>query len=211
MRSVFLASLALIAATTTITAQSQVREYRSEVIVTMPRVRGFGVLLVMDQRWAMKDLSTSESVIGTGLSSPQFNRMSLAVEARQVKTSSGTVEHRYVPTFYFNIPLPAGFELRDRNRFEFRDIAGTWSQRYINRTAIGHNVNVLHWTTFPFIQSDAYYDSRSHSWNRLDGTVGVRTPLIGASNIDTFLTRSSDQTRTPRVGLQLGALLRVPL
>ena len=211
MRSVLLATLALVAAAASGSAQTRLREYRAEVIVTMPRVYGFGVLFVTDQRWAMEDLSNSESVIGTGLSSPQFHRMSLAVEARQVKTSNGTVEHRYIPTFYFNVPLPAGFELRDRNRFEMRVVGGQWTQRYINRTAVGHNVSLLHWTTFPFVQSDAYYDVRTARWTRFDGTIGVRTPLIGASNIDTFVTRSSDRNRAPSVGITLGALMRVPL
>lgn len=211
MRSVLLASLALLAPLFASNAQSQLREYRAEVIVTMPRIHGFGVLFVTDQRWAMQDLTNSENVIGTGLISPQFHRMSVAIEARQVKTANGTVDHRYIPTFYFNVPLPGGFELRDRNRFEMKVIGGQWTQRYVNRTAVGHNVSVLNWSTFPFIQSDAYFDVRTRTWNRLDGTVGVRTPLYGASNIDTFVTRSSDRYRTPRVGLQFGALLRVPL
>ncbi|MEO7457433.1 MAG: hypothetical protein ABIY52_14305 [Gemmatimonadaceae bacterium] len=211
MRSVLLASLGLLVATAMCSAQSQTHEYRAEVIITLPRIRGFGLLMVMDQRLAMSDLTQDEINIGSGIISPQFHRMSAAFEARQVKTVSGSVEHRYIPTFYFNLPLPGGFEVRDRNRFEMRDIAGTWSQRYINRTAIGHTIGVLDWTTFPFVQSDAYYDVKSSRFNRLDGTVGTRTPLFPGSSIDTFLTRSSDQGKTPRVGITLGALLRVQL
>jgi hypothetical protein len=211
MRSVLLASLALLASATLCSAQSRLNEYRTEIIVTLPRVRGFGVLMLMDQRLGMSDLSVHETILGTGVISPQFHRMSVALEARHVKSGSGTVEQRYIPTFYFNLPLPAGFELRDRNRFEFRDVNGTWSRRYINRTAIGHNVAALHRMIFPYIQSDAVFDARSDSWTRLDGTVGVRTPLVGATSIDTFLTRSSDINRVPRVGVTLGALLRVPL
>jgi hypothetical protein len=211
MRLAFLVSLGLLLATPPCGAQSPLREYRPEVIVTLPRVRGFGILLLFDQRIAMQDLSTNETILGTGIISPQVHRMSAALEARQVKTINGSVEHRYIPTFYFNLPLPAGFELRDRNRFEMRVASGRWSQRFINRTAIGHTVSALHWSTFPYIQSDVYYDSRSSSWSRLDGTIGARTPLIARSSIDAFLTRSSDQNRTPRVGVTLGAILRVPL
>src|SRR5258708_27743770 len=113
MRSVTLAVL-LVAAAPVARAQDALHEYRPEIIVTLPRVNGFGVTLLLDDRLAMKDLTTVESIFGLGLVTPKVHRMSAAIEARQVKQIDGTIEHRYIPTFYADAPLPAGFELRNR-------------------------------------------------------------------------------------------------
>lgn len=211
MRRAFLASLLIATLAPSTSAQSTLHEYRPEVILTLPRVRGFGMTLLLDERLAMSDLAPNEVIMGVGLVTPQVHRASLAFEVRQVKMITGVVEHRYIPTLYANAGLPAGFDLRTRTRFEMRVAARTWSQRYINRAAVGHDVMVGDRAVFPYVQSDVYYDSKVDDLNRIDGTVGVRVPLTSGSSIDPFLTRSSDKYRTPRVGITLGTILRVAL
>lgn len=211
MRSFLLATLALVTITARGLAQDSYRELRAEVVVTLPRIHGYGVLFVIDDRFEMRTLAQREAIAGTGVISPQFHGMSGAVEIRQVRSNAGAMEHRYVPTFYFNLPLPGGFELRDRNRYEIRDIEGAWSHRYVNRTAIGRAVAIAHHAVFPYVQSDFYLDSRRAGVSRLDGTGGIRTQLGTHVSIDNFLAHITDWTKTPRNGLSLGTTVRVQL
>lgn len=196
---------------TSIGAQSTLHEYRPEVIVTLPRVSGFGVTLLLDERLAMSDLAPTEVMVGMGLVTPQLYRASLAFEVRQVHQINGAIEHRYIPTLYANMALPAGFELRTRTRYEMHASPGQWSRRYISRAAVGHEVMVGDRLVFPYVQSDVYYDTKYDDLNRIDGTVGIRVPLTSGSSIDPFVLRSRDKYRSPQVGIQLGTILRVAL
>ena len=81
----------------------------------------------------------------------------------------------------------------------------------IDRTAIGHNVEIAEHPTFPYAQVDLFYDTRYGVLNRHDLTVGIRTPIVGATSIDPFFTRTIDIRRTPRLAYTAGAVLRVPL
>jgi hypothetical protein len=211
MRRVPLALLLLISLTRNSAAQHKLQEYRPEVIVTLPRVYGFGMTLLLDERLDMSDAAPNEVQLGAGIVSPQVHRMSVAMELRQVKYVTGVVEHRYIPTFYANAGLPAGFDLRTRTRFEARVVAGKWSQRYINRAAIGHDIAVGDRAVFPYVQSDLFYDSKVDDLNRIDATVGVRVPITSGTSIDPFFARSTDSYRSPKVGLTAGMILRVAL
>lgn len=211
MRRVPLAALLLVSLARESAAQHRLHEYRPEVILTLPRVQGFGVTLLLDERLDMSDEAPNEVQLGVGLVSPQVHRMSVALELRQVKYVTGVVEHRYIPTFYANVGLPAGFDLRTRTRLEARGVAGKWTQRYINRAAIGHDVAVGGRLVFPYLQSDLFYDTKVNDLNRIDATAGVRIPITTGSSIDPFFARSTDSYRNPKVGLTAGLILRVSL
>lgn len=212
MRRALPALVLLAALATNSSAQSILHEYRPEVIITLPRVHGYGLMLLLDERLAMSDLAPNEVILGVGVVSPQFShRSSAALEVREVKMLNGSVEHRYIPTLYTNIPLPMDFELRDRARFEMRIIAGVWSQRYINRFTVGHDVSVGDRVAFPYLQLDLAYDSRYDILTRRDAAAGVRVPLGHGASIDPFVTRTSDASRVPLLGIMAGAILRVAL
>jgi hypothetical protein len=212
MRRAFLASLLLVTLATSAHAQSRIREYRPEVILTLPRVQGVGVTVLLDERLAMTDLAPNEVIFGVGLLSPQFyHRTSVAFEVRRDRTLNGPLEHRYIPTLYTNIPLPGGFELRNRTRLELRTVNRVWSERYINRFTFGHEVVSGGRTMFPYTQLDLAYDTRFDMVTRRDVSVGVRMPITEKSSIDPFLTRTSDASRNPLLGITAGAVLRVAL
>ena len=210
MRRAVFAALFLAAAVRPSDAQT-LHEYRPEVILTLPRVHGFGMTLLLDERLAISDLAPNEVILGVGLVTPQKNRMSAALELRQVKLISGAVEHRYIPTFYANAAMPLGLELRNRLRFEMRVVNGVWSRRYIERATVGHEVAVGGRTAFPYGQADIGYDSRYDRLNKRDLSAGVRVGVTRTSSIDPFVTRSIDINRTPRAGFTAGAILRVAL
>lgn len=211
MRRAFLASLLLALSAPGTSAQSPIHEYRPEIIVTLPRVDGFGLQLLLDEHLAMSDLAPNEIQIGVGVVTPHLHHVNVALEVRQVRTINGTLEHRYVPTLYANIPLPYGFELRDRARLELRDIDRTWSRRYMNRSAFGHDVTVGDRALFPYAQLDFSYDTRFGKLNRRDRTVGVRVPLFRGTSVDPFFTRQRDTNRTPLLLYAAGAIVRVAL
>jgi hypothetical protein len=211
MRRAFLALLLVAALAPCMNAQSPIHEYRPEIIVTLPRVNGFGLQLLLDEHLNQGDLAPNEIQIGVGVATPPLRHVNGALEVRQVKMLNGTLEHRYIPTLYANIPLPYGFEVRDRVRVEFRDIDGTWSRRYMNRSAFGHGLTVGDRVLFPYAQLDFSYDTRFGRLNRRDQTLGMRVPLVRGTSIDPFFTRQSDINRTPLLLYAAGTIVRVPL
>lgn len=209
MRLVVLASFLLIAIAARAHSQA-IHEYRPELVVTLPRVSGVGVTLQFEQHLGMGDLAPNERILGVGLVSPLFHRVSVAMEARQVLTG-GVTEHRYLPIVNSSAPLPGGFEIRNRTRVEVRDVVGAWSRRYQTRTALGHEVEALDRRLFPYVQLDFSYDSRFDQLNRREQTAGMRVPLWRGTSIDPYITRQSDTHRAPFLLLAVGAIMRVAL
>ena len=190
--------------------QATIHEYRPEIIVTSPRVHGFGAQFLYEQHLETGTLAPHERIQGVGIVSPVFLHVRAAVEVRQVQQPT-FVERRYIPTIFSTVPLRGGFELRNRTRVEIRDINRVWSQRYQNRSAFGHGIDVLGTDVFTYGQLDLSYDSRFSSLNRIDKSVGVRVPITSGSSIDTFVTRQDDTRRTSHTLIAGGALLRVAL
>ena len=211
MRLPVLASLVLGFAARSSLCQTVIHEFRGEIVVTTPRIDGFGASLLVEQHLETDDLAPNERILGFGLVSPTFHRVSAALETRQVTMRNGLVEHRYIPTIYANAPLLAGFELHDRARVEVRDIARVWSRRYQNRSQLGHDVDVGSRAVWPYIELSLSYDTRYSELNRRDGTVGVRIPIARGTSIDPFLTRQSDTRRAPMLLVAGGAILRIAL
>ncbi len=209
MRLIVLASSLLITIAARVHAQA-IHEYRPELVVTLPRVSGVGVTLLIEQHLGTGDLAPNERILGVGLVSPLLHRVSLAMEARQVLTG-GVMEHRFLPIVNSSAPLPGGFELRNRTRVEVRDVVGAWSRRYQTRTALGHEVEALDRRLFPYVQLDFSYDSRFDQLNRREQTAGVRVPLGRGASIDLYVTRQSDTRRAQPLLLAAGAIMRVAL
>ena len=190
--------------------QSALHEYRPEVILTSPRVHGFGAQFLYEQHLDAETLLPEERIQGIGVVSPVFLHVRASVEARQVKQGT-VVEHRYIPTVSSTVPLGAGFELRNRTRVEVRDSRGTWSQRWQDRTALGHDLDIAGVPVFTYGQFDLSYDSRFRTVNRIEKTAGARIPLVPGSSVDLFFTRQDDTRRATPVLYAIGALLRVAL
>jgi hypothetical protein len=210
MRLALLAPVLLAALSTAASAQSAIHEYRPEVVITSPRVHGFGGQFLYEQHLETETLAPNERIIGVGIVVPPFHGLRGALEVRQVQMPT-VLEHRYIPTIFTTVPLAAGFELRSRTRVEVRDINGTWSQRWQDRSAFGHDVDVAGVPVFAYGQFDLSYDSRFSTLNRIDKAVGARVPLFAGTSLDTFFARQDDTRRTPRILYATGAILRVVL
>jgi hypothetical protein len=191
-------------------AQDAVREYRPEIVIASPRFHGIALQGLVEQHLQMRDLAPNERIMGLGLSTSTFLHVRAGFEARQIKTP-GAFEHRYIPTIYSTTPLGEAFEARNRTRVELRDVGGVRSQRWQHRSAIGREVDVGGFDVFPYGQFDLSYDSRFHTLNRTEKSVGVRVPMSPNASIDTFFTHQDDTRRTPHTVLIGGAILRVAL
>jgi hypothetical protein len=210
MRPSLLASLLLIVAAACVSAQSVIHEYRPEIAVTSPRVDGFGLTFLIEHHLETESLFPNERIMGFGMVSPTFHHVSAAFEARQVQLN-GILEHRYLPILYSTLPLPAGFELRDRARIEMRDIDRVWSRRYQNRATVGHFVDVGGRELFPYVQLELSYDSRFSELNRRDSAIGVRIPMGAGVSVDPYIDRQSDTRRAPFLLVAGGAIVRIAL
>jgi len=204
-------SLLLVAAVAARThAQEAAREYRPEIVITGPRYHGVALQAIVEQHLEMRDVAPNERILGVGVNTSTFLHVRGGFEARQILTPTA-LEHRYIPTIYSTTPLWAAFEARNRTRVELRDVAGTWSQRWQHRSAIGREVEVGGLGVFPYGQVDLSYDSRYHTLNRTEKSFGVRVPVSSAASIDTYFTHQDDTRRTPHTILVGGAILRVAL
>ena len=210
MRCTLFASVLVVAGAVAAGAQAAIREYRPEVIVTSPRVRGFGAQLLVEQHLAMGTLAPNERILGVGVVSPVFLHLRAALEARQVMRPT-ELEFRYIPTILSTIPLWHGFEARNRTRMEIRDVDRTWSRRWQHRSTIGRDVAIAGTDAFTYGQFDLSYDSRFRTLNRTEKTVGVRVPVSATASIDTFVSRQDDTRRSPHTLIVGGALLRIAL
>lgn len=210
MRHALLASVLLAATCVEASGQTATHEYRPEIVITSPRVYGFGAQFLYEQHLETSTLAPHERIQGIGILSPTFFHLRGALEVRQVQQPT-VVEHRYIPTIFSTIPLGAGFELRNRTRVEIRDIDRAWSRRWQNRSAFGRDLGIAGQDVFTYVQLDLSYDSRYSTLNRIDKAVGIRVPITSQSSIDTFLTRQDDTKRSPHVLVAGGALLRVAL
>lgn len=210
MRFTLFASVLVVAGAAAAGAQAANREYRPEIIVTSPRMRGFGAQLLVEQHLAMGTLAPNERILGVGVVSPVFLHLRAALEARQVMRPT-ELEFRYIPTILSTIPLWHGFEARNRTRVEIRDVDRTWSRRWQQRSTIGRDVAIAGADVFTYGQFDLSYDSRFRTLNRTEKTVGVRMPVSATASIDTFFTRQDDTRRSPHTLIAGGALLRIAL
>src|SRR3954471_14461331 len=111
LRRVALASL-LLAGSASAGAQSAVYEYRPEIVLTLPRVHGYGVQLLFEQHLETSDYAPNERIQGFGLVTPTLYEpiaLRFVVEARQVIMPLVT-EHRYIPTALTTFQLGRGWE-----------------------------------------------------------------------------------------------------
>jgi hypothetical protein len=212
MRRVVLASL-MLAGFNTARAQDAIYEYRPEIVLTLPRIRGFGLQALLEQHLETNNLTPNERIQGIGLSSPVlFEPISarLVMEARQVVTPT-YAEHRYIPTLFTAIPLAGDFEVRNRTRVEIRDIDRVWSRRWQDRTAVGREMHLAGMPIWTYGQMDFSYDTRFSTINRIDKSVGARLTIAPNSSIDMFYTRQDDSRRQPQVLYATGAVLRIAM
>lgn len=100
-------------------------------------------------------------------------------------------EHRILLENTARFPL-GRLVLVNRNRLDVRDLNGTWSWRYRNRTRLEGEIPLGSRAATPYVMAEFFYDSRYDEWNRQRYFAGIEWPMGGKSILDTYYSRQND-------------------
>jgi hypothetical protein len=204
-------SVAFVLVAPALAAQDAVHEYWPQILVTLPRWNGVGVMIIEELHVATVHIAPSERQQGMGVASPAFAHGSFSLELYQVTTANGVVEHRWQAQANLIAELGAGLELRNHTRMELRDIAAQWSRRYVNRAVMHYPVRAVGRTVSPYVWYELAYDTRFDVLTRRAYAAGVYIPLSYGLTVDSFLMRQTDTRRAVNTLVVLGTILRVAL
>jgi hypothetical protein len=115
--------------------------------------------------------------------------------ARTIAQSPGesdSVEHRYIFDFNYSWYFGEATQLTDRTRTDLRNSEGSSSYRIRNRLKLEHEVKFSRGGTTPYVNVEAYYDSRYDTVSRIRWEAGTTTPLGKRMVIDLYLGRQHD-------------------
>jgi hypothetical protein len=101
-------------------------------------------------------------------------------------------EHRGLVDLNSRLPLPKGFWLANRSRVEGRDIGGETSSRFRDRLTLERETRIGGAVTVPYLQAEAYYDSRFDDWSRWKVDTGIEIALAARWRIEPYLSWQED-------------------
>ncbi len=110
----------------------------------------------------------------------------------QLPGESDSVEHRYIFDFNYSWYFGEATQLTDRTRTDLRDSEGSSSYRIRNRLKLEHEVKFSRGSMTPYVNVEAYYDSRYDTVSRIRWEAGTTTPLGRRMAIDLYLGRQHD-------------------
>lgn len=109
--------------------------------------------------------------------------------SRTAESGSTTVEHRIIvdatPRYHFGNKLL----LTDRNRNEFRWVAGEFRFRYRNRLRLEKGFRFGKFRITPYAHAEAYRDFHFDKWNITKFGTGAEIPIKRWSSFDIFYER----------------------
>ncbi len=120
-------------------------------------------------------------------------------------------EHRLHVDLTARTPLKWGLALSDRVRAERRDVNHALSWRYRNRLQIERPVTIHERRFIPYLSAEPYYDTRFHTWSRVQYFIGSRIPLSKHVTLDGFYMRQIDARVRPGFLHVLGVFWRVEI
>jgi Protein of unknown function (DUF2490) len=102
------------------------------------------------------------------------------------------VEHRYILDFNYRWYFGEATQLTDRTRTDLRDSDGTSSYRIRNRLQLEHEVKFTYGGTTPYVNVEAYYDSRYDTVSRVRWEAGASTAIGKHMALDLYVGRQHD-------------------
>lgn len=118
---------------------------------------------------------------------------------RALKTTGAdntVTEDRGVVALHSKAALPAELWLEARARADLRWIAGDYSARYRFRLEASREFTVLAHTVMPYLNAEAFYDTRYDQWARMLYQAGTEITVDRHFRYELFLARQND--RQPR-------------
>jgi|GEM_PF-994480 len=122
-----------------------------------------------------------------------------------------TVEHRVVVEATPRLHFGYKFLLADRNRVEFRWVAGEFRFRYRNKLRLERRFRIGKLRISPYAHAEAYRDFHVDRWNITKFGGGAEIPMWRWSSIDVFFERqhctTCSDTQTNIVGMTYSLFL----
>ena len=117
-----------------------------------------------------------------------------------------TPEDRGIVALHARAYLPAGILFEGRARADLRWMGGDYSTRYRLRGELNRDFNVFDRVVTPYLQAEAFYDTRYDGWARELYQVGAEVGVTGHFRVEPSVARQVD--RLPdRSGLWAFALV----
>ena len=118
-------------------------------------------------------------------------------------------ENRIVLELTTRSELPRQVWLVNRLHIDFRDMAGSWSNRYRYRIGIEKEFATAGGTAFvPYARAEFYYDTRYDAWSRQVYQVGVDIDLSRSWRIEPYVALQKNIQPTSDTVNQLGLVLK---
>ena len=114
--------------------------------------------------------------------------------------TGGSTENRGVLEATGRYPLMAVFGdvlFSDRNRVDFRDIAGEYSWRYRNRLSLEKEFSIGQVRLNPYSRFEFYYDSRYDKWSRTELSLGSSFPVSAHFELEGYFDYQNDTSGSP--------------
>ena len=105
-------------------------------------------------------------------------------------------------------PLGAGLEYVGRVRWDLRDVNGEHSNRYRLRLQIERVLKAEGRALIPFVNAEAFYDTRYDAWTRERYQLGVEIELNAKCRLEPSYYRQNDDRSEPARINALGLVLK---
>ena len=114
---------------------------------------------------------------------------------RVSKVESGvreTSENRWILSVYGKLPLPERVWLETRARADLRWIGGDYSTRYRGRLEATREFTVKDHPVVPYLNAEAFYDSRYGGWSRALYMAGAEVTMDKRFRFELYVARQVD-------------------
>jgi hypothetical protein len=103
------------------------------------------------------------------------------------------IEHRGILEATARVPLPWKMWLVNRARVDLRDVGGDFSARLRPRVGLEREFTLWNYSVVPYVQVEAFYDTRFGDWSRERYQAGLELALTRHWRIEPYYRRQEDR------------------
>jgi hypothetical protein len=103
----------------------------------------------------------------------------LVLEAgyRYITAPFEAIDHRFLSSVTFHLPITAGLLLTDRNRADLDWKAGTFKWRYRNKVTLERTLSTHDYHPIPYVAVEPFYESQYDKWSTTELFAGCLLPV----------------------------------
>jgi hypothetical protein len=129
--------------------------------------------------------------------------------AKQVSEEKSSPENRGMINVFGKVPIPADIWLETRARADLRWIGGDYSTRYRLRFEATREFNIINHSLVPYLNCEAFYDTRYSGWSRLLIMAGAEFTISKYFRFELYLAPQFDYLPETSNLLALGMVGKV--